>query len=66
MHFSGSAITVKSEYNTYLNFYGNARGGVYSLEGITYTEENSVYTNNSALLGGTISCSKCSISTIAN
>lgn len=66
MYFSGSEIEIKSNTNVYTNFIGSSRGGVYSFEGIKFTEETSTYTNNSALLGGAISCSKCTISTLAN
>lgn len=66
MYFSGSSIEIISNTNKYENFYLNSRGGVYNFEGAHFTEETSTYKNNSALLGGVMSCNKCKISTISN
>jgi len=44
----------------------NQRGGVYFLYSVTFSETNSTYTNNTALFGGSISCSKCSMTTYLN
>ena len=42
------------------------QGGVFNFDSITFTEIESKYTNNSALYGGVIFCSKCKISTSGN
>jgi hypothetical protein len=52
--------------NTYSNFLSNQRGGVYQLDGVTFYEELSTYKNNSAVLGGAISCTRCKMNTLSN
>ena len=66
MYFAGTSIKIEASYNKYTNFYGSSRGGVYNFEGADFIEESSSYKNNSALLGGAMSCNKCRITTISN
>jgi hypothetical protein len=66
MYFSSTTSIIKSKHNTYQNFYFNQRGGVYSFDGATFSEEESTYKNNSAILGSVYSCSKCKITSLTN
>lgn len=39
MFFSSSSSVVTASENTFSNFYGNQRGGVYYLDSITFNDE---------------------------
>ena len=43
-----------------------SRGGVFFLSSVSFVDESSVYNNNSALLGGAISCTGCTMYTQGN
>jgi hypothetical protein len=44
-----------------MNHYLNYAGGVFYLDSVNFTDTTSLYSNNSAILGGAISCTKCRI-----
>ena len=66
MFFTGSNIEISSYANTYRYFAGSLRGGVFSFQGVSFTETMSIYEYNSAILGGVVSCSNCSLNTEGN
>ena len=55
--FASTKVTCKK--NTYENLIGFSKGGVFFLEEASFSEEESLYLNNSALYGGCIYCLKC-------
>ena len=66
MYFSSSTTKVTGNRNSYKNLFGYQRGGVYQLDGVTFRDEESTYSNCTALLGGAISCTKCIIYSLTN
>jgi predicted outer membrane repeat protein len=66
LYFSSPTTKVYAYANDYTYFLHNHRGGVYLLDSVYFEEQISTYTNNSAVLGGAISCASCTMNVTGN
>mmetsp|Transcript_9840 Transcript_9840/g.9689 ORF Transcript_9840/g.9689 Transcript_9840/m.9689 type:complete len:296 (+) Transcript_9840:274-1161(+) len=60
-YFTGSGTTIESIKNTFTNNNLAKKGGVFYLNNVNFTDYGSKFFNNSALLGGAITCQECVI-----
>jgi hypothetical protein len=66
LYFTGTDTTITCTDNNYYNHYLNLRGAIFQLDTVTFSDTSSTYTNNTALYGGVISCTKCTMTLTGN